>query len=69
MDRCLPDTILEIFEAMRLFLFNGKVAFVFGADERQIAYAIRQKYSDSIFETEHKINIGKEYLEKSFNIL
>lgn len=64
MDRCLPDTILEIFEAMRLFLFNGKVAFVFGADERQIAYAIRQKYSDSIFETEHKINIGKEYLEK-----
>ena len=63
-DRCLPDTILEIFEAMRLFLFNGKVAFVFGADERQIAYAIRQKYSDSIFETEHKINIGKEYLEK-----
>mgnify|MGYP002986276981 CR=1 FL=1 len=64
MDRCLPDTILEIFEAMRLFLFNGKVAFVFGADERQIAYAIRQKYSDSIFEAEHKINIGKEYLEK-----
>ena len=64
MDRCLPDTILEIFEAMRLFLFTGKVAFVFGADERQIAYAIRQKYSDSIFETEHKINIGKEYLEK-----
>lgn len=64
MDRCLPDTILETFEAMRLFLFNGKVAFVFGADERQISYAIRQKYSDSIFETEHKINIGKEYLEK-----
>lgn len=64
MDRCLPDTILEIFEAMRLFLFNGKVAFVFGADERQISYAIRQKYTDSIFEAEHKINIGKEYLEK-----
>ena len=64
MDRCLPDTILEIFEAMRLFLFTGKVAFVFGADERQISYAIRQKYSDSIFESEHRINIGKEYLEK-----
>ncbi len=64
MDRCLPDTILEIFEAMRLFLFNGRVAFVFGADERQISYAIRQKYTDSIFEAEHKINIGKEYLEK-----
>ena len=64
MDRCLPDTILEIFEAMRLFLFDGKVAFVFGADERQISYAIRQKYSDSIFDVEHKINIGKEYLEK-----
>lgn len=64
MDRCLPDTILEIFEAMRLFLFDGKVAFVFGADERQISYAIRQRYSDSIFDVEHKINIGKEYLEK-----
>ncbi len=64
MDRCLPDTVLEIFEAMRLFLFNGKVAFVFGADERQISYAIRQKYTDSMFESEYKINIGQEYLEK-----
>lgn len=64
MDRCLPETVLEIFEAMRLFLFNGKVAFVFGADERQISYAIRQKYADTILELENKINIGKEYLEK-----
>ena len=64
MDRCLPETVLEIFEAMRLFLFNGQVAFVFGADERQISYAIRQKYADTILELENKINIGKEYLEK-----
>ena len=41
-DRCSTETILEIFEAMRLFMFSGKVAFIYGADERQIAYAIKQ---------------------------
>lgn len=63
-DRCSTDTILELFEAMRLFMFSGKVAFIYGADERQIAYAIKQKYSEDISDGGSKIDIGKEYLEK-----
>ncbi|ELC8344512.1 hypothetical protein QYB53_001579 [Clostridium perfringens] len=61
LDRCSPDTILETLEAIRLFLFVGNVAFIIGADERHIAYAIKQKF-DNIDGLQ--INIGKEYLEK-----
>ena len=32
LDRCRPDTILDTLEAIKLFLFNGKVAFIIGAD-------------------------------------
>ena len=61
LDRCSPDTILETLEAMRLFLFSGKVAFVIGADERHIAYAVKSKFKDI---EGIQIDIGKEYLEK-----
>ena len=36
LDRCSPDTILEIFEAMRLFLFVEGTSFVIGADQRRM---------------------------------
>lgn len=39
LDRCLPDTVLEVFEAMRLFLFVDGMSFVIGADERLIQYS------------------------------
>ena len=46
LDRCRPDTILETLEAIKLFLFEGKVAFVIGADERHISYAVKSKFRD-----------------------
>jgi predicted KAP-like P-loop ATPase len=61
LDRCSPDTILDTLEAIRLFLFKGKVAFVIGADERHIQYAVKRKFKD-IQGIEY--DIGKEYLEK-----
>ena len=61
LDRCSPDTILDTLEAMRLFLFSGKIAFVIGADERHIAYAVRKKFTEI---EGIQIDIGKEYLEK-----
>lgn len=61
LDRCNPDTILDIFEAMRLFLFVDGMSFVIGADERLIQYAIKTKYKEV---PENNLNIGKEYLEK-----
>ncbi len=61
LDRCSPNTILDTLEAMRLFLFDGKVAFVIGADERHVSYAIKAKFKDI---QGINMDIGKEYQEK-----
>ena len=61
LDRCSPVTILDTLEAMRLFLFNGNVSFVIGADERHVTYAIRSKFNDI---EGINMDIGKEYQEK-----
>lgn len=61
LDRCLPDTVLEVFEAMRLFLFVKGMSFVIGADERLIQYSIKSKYKEV---PGNNLDIGKEYLEK-----
>ena len=61
LDRCSPDTILEVFEAMRLFLFVDGMSFIIGADERLIQYAIKTKYKEV---PGNNLDIGKEYLEK-----
>lgn len=61
LDRCLPDTVLEVFEAVRLFLFVEGMSFVIGADERLIQYSIKSKYKEV---PGNNLDIGKEYLEK-----
>ena len=43
LDRCLPETILETLEAIKLFLFVPRTAFVLGADERLVKYAVRRR--------------------------
>mgnify|MGYP002624231089 CR=1 FL=1 len=61
LDRCTPDTILDIFEAIRLFLYVPGTTFIIGADERLVSYAVKTKYRDI---PGHDIDISKEYLEK-----
>ena len=60
LDRCNPDTVLDVFEAMRLFLFVDGMSFVIGADQRLIQYAIKTKYKEV---PGNNLDIGKEYLE------
>ena len=60
-DRCTPETILDIFAAIRLFLYAKGTSFVIGADERLIEYAVKTKYAQI---EGNNLNIGKEYLEK-----
>lgn len=38
LDRCLPDTAIETLEAVRLFVFTSRTAFVVAADEAMIEY-------------------------------
>lgn len=61
LDRCAPETILDIIEAMRLFLFAKGTSFVIGADQRLIEYAIKTKYKEVIG---NNLDIGREYMEK-----
>ncbi|MGV9764748.1 KAP family P-loop NTPase fold protein [Micromonospora tulbaghiae] len=44
LDRCLPDTVVETLEAIRLFLAVPKMAFVIAADEDRVADAIRDRF-------------------------
>ena len=61
LDRCTPDTILDIFAAMRLFLFVEKTSFIIGADSRLVDYAIKSRYKNI---AGNELDISKEYLEK-----
>lgn len=61
LDRCTPDTVLDIFAAMRLFLFVEKTSFIIGADSRLVDYAIKSRYKNI---AGNELDISKEYLEK-----
>ena len=61
LDRCTPDTVLDVFAAMRLFLFVEKTSFIIGADSRLIDYAIKSRYQNI---AGNELDISKEYLEK-----
>ncbi|QFZ17713.1 KAP family P-loop NTPase fold protein [Saccharothrix syringae] len=44
LDRCLPETVVQTLEAMRLFLAVPKMSFVIAADEERVADAIRTRF-------------------------
>ncbi|NKR99071.1 hypothetical protein GS473_21355 [Rhodococcus hoagii] len=43
LDRCLPETVVETLEAIRLFLSAKGMSFVIAADEDRVADAIQQR--------------------------
>lgn len=47
LDRCLPETVIESLEAIRLFLAVPKMSFVLAADEERVADAIRTRYPNN----------------------
>lgn len=44
LDRCLPDTAIETLEAVRLFVFTARTAFIVAADEAMIEYSVRKHF-------------------------
>lgn len=70
LDRCLPDVAIDTLEAVRLFMFSEKTAFVIAADESMIRYAVKKHFPDAI--NENKINAGdnfaNKYLEKLIQV-
>ena len=61
LDRCSPDTIIGTLEAIKLFLFTKGTAFIIGADERLIKYAVRRRFPEIPGDS---TEVGRDYLEK-----
>lgn len=64
LDRCLPDTVVETLEAIRLFLSAKGMSFVIAADEDRVADAIQQRLkapqpTDPEVETPAKLYLHK----------
>lgn len=67
LDRCLPDTAIETLEAVRLFVFTSRTAFVVAADEAMIEYAVRKHFPD-LPDTTGPRDYARNYLEKLIQI-
>jgi hypothetical protein len=65
LDRCMPDTVIETLEAIKLFLFVPGTVFVLGADERLIEYAVRRRFPEL---PGTDAEVGRDYLEKLIQI-
>lgn len=67
LDRCLPDTAIETLEAIRLFVFTPRTAFVVAADEAMIEYAVRKHFPDLPDSTGQQ-TYARNYLEKLIQV-
>lgn len=67
LDRCLPDTAIDTLEAIRLFVFTARTAFVVAADEAMIEYAVRKHFPD-LPETTGPRDYARSYLEKLIQV-
>jgi hypothetical protein len=63
LDRCLPDTVVETLEAIRLFLSAKGMSFIIAADEDRVAEAIQQKLGTAPADREDE-DPAKLYLHK-----
>ena len=61
LDRCSADTIIGTLEAIKLFLFTKQTAFILGADERLIKYAVKRRFPEIPGDASE---VGRDYLEK-----
>lgn len=64
LDRCLPDTVVETLEAIRLFLSAKGMSFVIAADEQRVSEAIRQKLHMPAAPAEAEEDVASLYLHK-----
>jgi predicted KAP-like P-loop ATPase len=67
LDRCLPATAIATLEAIRLFLFVERTAFIIGADEQMIEYAVREHFPDLPPST-GPVSYARNYLEKLIQV-
>jgi len=64
LDRCLPTSVVQTLEAIKLFLSVQKMAFVIAADQRLVELAIAERYGAA----QQATRMAREYLEKIIQI-
>ncbi|WP_439476961.1 KAP family P-loop NTPase fold protein [Brevundimonas sp.] len=62
LDRCLPDVAISTLEAVRLFLFMPRTAFVIAADEDMIRHSVARHFSDP------NVAHVRDYLDKVIQV-
>jgi len=67
LDRCLPESAIETLEAIRLFVFTSRTAFVIAADESMIEYAVRKHFPD-LPNSSGSQTYARNYLEKLIQV-
>ena len=67
LDRCLPETAIATLEAIRLFLFVPRTAFVIAADEAMIEYSVRRHFPE-LPATTGPMSYSRNYLEKLIQV-
>ena len=67
LDRCLPETAIETLEAVRLFVFTSRTAFIVAADETLIEYAVHKHFPD-LADTTGPRAYSRNYLEKLIQV-
>jgi hypothetical protein len=65
LDRCLDDTVIDVFEAIRLFLQVPSTAFVIAANRGIVQAAIERRYPAV---RDGDPSLGKDYLEKIIQV-
>lgn len=67
LDRCLPEPAIETLEAIRLFVFTRRTAFVVAADEAMIEYSVRKHFPE-LPDTTGPRDYARNYLEKLIQV-
>lgn len=62
LDRCLPDAAIGTLEAVRLFLFMPRTAFVIAADEGMIRHSVAKHFNDP------QASHVRDYLDKVIQV-
>jgi hypothetical protein len=62
LDRCLPETVVDTFEAIRLFLNTPQTAYVVAANQQVVESAINSRYPE--LRRQDGTGVGADYLEK-----
>jgi hypothetical protein len=66
LDRCLPEAVVDTFEAIRLFLNTPKTAYVMAANQAVVESAIDSRYPQ--LRRPDGAGIGADYLEKMLQL-